>query len=194
MTRKTVFVLMLLATLGGTAIFVSAQAQKNPTEKPFVPGGRIDMQLDGGDYDVRPGAGNTIRVTLSGNTGNAKVAVNVNGTHADIAVKDTPHNNFHATIEVPATSDLRIRLTAGNLATGAIRGSKDIESAAGNMEITVGDLNDYFKADGSVNVGNLDADPFDKSKGGFFRSFKWSGHGKYQFHAHVGAGNLSLRR
>ena len=192
MKRRTVFVLVLLATFCGTAIL--AWAQKSPTEKPFVSGGRIDMQLEGGDYEVRPGAGNTIRVTLSGNTGNAKVAVNTNGTHADIQIKDTPHNNFHATIEVPATSDLRIRLTAGNLTTGSIRGSKDIESNAGNMEITVGDPNDYFKADGSVRVGNLDAAPFDTSKGGFFRSFKWSGHGKYQFHAQVGAGNLSLRR
>ncbi len=192
MKRRTVSVFVLLATLWSMAILASAQG--NPTEKPFVSGGRIDMQLEGGDYEVRPASGNTIRVTLSGNTGNAKVAVNTNGTHADISVKDTPHNNFHATIEVPVTSDLRIRLTAGNLTTGAIRGSKDIENKAGNVEITVGDPNDYFKADGSVSVGNLEADPFDTSKGGFFRSFKWSGHGKYQFHAHVGAGNLSLRR
>src|SRR5258708_1913145 len=117
-----------------------------------------------------------------------------NGNHVDISAKDTAHNNFHASSEVPVTSDLRIRLTAGNLTTGAIRGRKDIENKAGNVEITVGDPNDYFKADGSVSVGNLEADPFDTSKGGFFRSFKWSGHGKYQFHAHVGAGNLSLRR
>src|SRR5712691_5236299 len=88
MKRRTVFVLVLLATFCGTAIL--AWAQKSPTEKPFVSGGRIDMQLEGGDYDVRPGAGNTIRVTLSGNTGNAKVAVNTNGTHADIQIKDTP--------------------------------------------------------------------------------------------------------
>ena len=192
MQRRVVIILAVFVAIGATAIL--AWAQTNPTEKAFVSGGRIDMQLEGGDYEVRSTAGNNIRVTLSGNAGNAKVAVNTNGTHADIQVTDTPHNNFHATIEVPATSDIRIRLTAGNLTTGAIRGSKDIESRAGTMEITVGDPNDYFKADGSVRVGNLDAAPFDTSKGGFFRSFKWSGHGKYQFHAQVGAGNLTLRR
>jgi hypothetical protein len=56
-------------------------------EKPFVAGGSIDMQLDGGDYEVRPAADNHIRVTFSGNTGHAKVELTADGMHAGVHVK-----------------------------------------------------------------------------------------------------------
>lgn len=187
-----------LAAFAGLSIAVliplQLRAQANAPEKAFVSGGRIEMHLEGGDYEVRPSATNHIRVTLSGNVGNAKVALNTNGTHADLSVTDTPHNNFHAVIEVPAVADLRIRLTAGNLITGVIRGNKDIESHAGNAEIAVVDPKDYFKVDASVNAGNIDANVFGSSTGGLFRSLKWSGPGKYQIHAHLGAGNLEFHQ
>jgi len=194
--------LLLLVVPGAASLFPARlQAQTSPAsqasqtqEKQFLSGGRIEMQLEGGDYEVRPAADDRIRVTLRGNTGGVKVTVNTNGTHADVTVKDTPHNDFHAIIEVPATSDLRIRLTAGNLITGAIKGDKDIESNAGNAAITTGDPKDYARVDASVHVGNLNAESFEASKNGFFRSFKWSGQGKYTLHASLGAGNLTLHK
>lgn len=152
------------------------------------------MYLDGGDYEVRPGADDRIRVTLSGNIGNAKVELTTSGTLADVTVKDTPHDNFHATIEVPKAADLSIHLSAGNLAVAPIIGNKAIESHAGNAEISVGDPNDYSSVDASVTAGNIDADAFGGSKSGLFRHFKWSGRGKYTLQAHLGAGNLELRR
>ncbi|HWX55838.1 MAG TPA: hypothetical protein VN176_14715 [Verrucomicrobiae bacterium] len=187
----------LMARLTLAAFFAlaagSSPAQTNP-EKPFVSGGRIEMTLEGGDYEVRPGADNRVRVTLSGNIGSAKAAVNTNGTHADIEVTNTPHNNFHAIIEVPEVSDLRIRLTAGNLVTGAIKGNKDIQSNAGNAEITVGDPSQYASVDASVRAGNIDADVFGSSTSGLFRSFKWQGKGKYAVRARLGAGNLGFHK
>ena len=195
MKRKTRLAVGVILGLFLTVLLPTLlQAQANPIEKAFVSGGRIEMHLDGGDYEVRPGATNRIRVTLSGNTGNARVVLNTNGTHADLSVTDTPHNNFHVIIEVPAVADFRIQLTAGNLVTGAIRGNKDIESHAGNAEISVGNPKDYFKVDASVNAGNIDADVFGSSTGGLFRTFKWSGAGEYQIHAHLGAGNLEFHK
>jgi hypothetical protein len=183
---------LVAAGLCGSA-FRPAQSKANSSEKPFVYGGRIVMYLEAGDYEVQPAADNHIRVTLSGNVGNTKVELNTNGTHADVTVKDTPHNNFHATIEVPKTADLSIRLSAGNLIVAAITGNKDIQSHAGNAEISVGDPNDYSSVDASVKAGNIDADAFGGSKSGLFRHFKWSGRGKYTLQAHLGAGNLELR-
>jgi hypothetical protein len=170
-----------------------AQNKANMTEKPFVSAGKIDMQLDGGDYTIRPAADNHIRVTLSGNTGNAKVELTPSGTHANLVVKDTPHNNFHATIEVPKAADLTIRLSGGNLVIGAITGNKDVESTAGNTEIAVGDPNDYSSVDASVKAGDIDAGVFGGSKSGLFQHFTWSGRGKYTLRAKLGAGNLVLR-
>jgi hypothetical protein len=184
--------ILVAAGLCGSA-FLQAQSKPNSNEKPFVSGGRIVMYLEGGDYEVRAAADNRIRVMLSGNIGKTKVEINTNGTHADVTVKDTPHNNFHATIEVPKAADLGIRLSAGNLIVAAVTGNKDIESHAGNAEISVGDPNDYSSVDASVKAGNIDADAFGGSKSGLFRHFKWSGRGKYTLQAHLGAGNLELR-
>src|SRR5258708_18090039 len=97
MQRRVVILLAVFVALGATAIL--AWAQTNPTEKAFVSGGRIDMQLESGDYEVKPGTRNSIRVTLSGNTGNVELTINTNGTHADIQVNDPPHKYFLRTIE-----------------------------------------------------------------------------------------------
>jgi hypothetical protein len=173
---------------------LQAQNKANTTEKPFVSGGTIEMRLDGGNYTVRPAADNHIRVTLSGNTANAKVELTASGTRANLVVKDTPNNNFQVTIEVPKAADLVVRLSAGNLVLAAIAGNKDIQSTAGNTEIAVGDPNDYASVDASVKAGDIDAGVFGGSKSGLFAHFTWSGRGKYTLRASLGAGNLVLRK
>jgi hypothetical protein len=172
----------------------STQAQASKvTEKPFVSGGRIDMQLDGGSYTVRPTDGNAIRVTLSGNVGAATVDVTPQDTQANLSVKDTPHNDFRATIDVPQTADLVIRLAAGDLKVEAISGNKDIESNAGNVDIVTGDSKQYARVDASVQAGDINAGSFGESQSGLFRTLSWAGTGKYTLRAKLIAGNLTLR-
>lgn len=163
------------------------------TEKPFAAGGKIDIQLEGGAYEVQPAAGDRIRVTLSGNIGNAKVELAAEGTHAEVKVKDTPNNNFHATIEVPKTADLVIRLSGGDLLMAPITGNKDVEAYGGDIKIGVGDPNDYSSVDASVKAGDINAGVFGGSKSGLLQRFTWSGPGKYTLHASLGAGDLVLR-
>ena len=184
---------ILLAVGFCAPAFLQAQNKANATEKPFASGGKIDMQLDGGSYEIRPAAGNHIRVTLSGNVGNAKVELTTSGTHGDVKVKDTPHNNFQATIEVPKAADLVVRLTGGNLVMAEVTGNKDVESYGGNVQIAVGDPNEYSSVEAAVKAGDIDAGAFGGSKSGLFQQFKWWGRGKYTLRAHLGAGNLELR-
>ena len=165
------------------------------TEKQFAPGGSIEMQLEGGKYTIRPATGDQIRVALGGNAGNARVELTAEGTRANLAVKDTPHRDFQATIEVPKTADLVVRLKGGELVMSPITGNKDIESGAGDVEIAAGDVHDYASVDASVKVGDLDAGPFGKSAdSGLSPHFTWSGHGKYTLRASLGAGDLKLRQ
>jgi len=171
----------------------AAAEKPSVTEKTFVAGGSIAVHLDGGGYELWPAADHRIRITSSGNTGNTKVEITANGTHADIKVNDTPHNNFHATIEIPKAADLVIRLTGGDLVMAAITGNKDVESYGGDIRIAVGDPNDYSSVDASVKAGNIDAGVFGGSKSGLFPHFTWSGPGKYKLRANLGAGNLTLR-
>ena len=102
-------------------------------------------------------------------------------------------NAIHATIEVPALTDVRIRLTAGNLEMSGIKGDKDIEANAGNLNISVGTSSDWGDVDASVTAGDVNAPAFHESRGGLFRSLSWRGPGKYRLHVHLMAGDVNLR-
>jgi hypothetical protein len=170
-----------------------AQSPGSPVEKDFVSGGKIEITLQSGDYHVR--ASSDSRIHVRWNEASAKgvrAKLTTNGKSAELRVENTPHNNFHATIEVPALTDVRIRLTAGNLEMAGIKGDKDIEANAGNLNISVGSANDWGDVDASVTAGDLHAPAFQKATGGLFRSFKWKGPGKYMLHVHLTAGDINL--
>jgi hypothetical protein len=169
-------------------------AQKNVTEKPFVAGGRIELWLSAGEFEVKPSQDNRIRVTLTEQIGNTKVELTANGTQGKVVLRDTPNNNFGAVIEVPKMSELMIRMWAGDLSVAGVTGSKDVESKAGDIKIDAGDPNSYANVDASVTVGDLSAGPFGDTKGSFLtKSVNWSGKGKYTLRATLGAGDLKLR-
>jgi hypothetical protein len=188
-------VLLLPACQHGQSASSETSTETAPSrvaDKPFVAAGKINIALDGGGYEIKTAADNHIRVAVSGNTGDTKVDVAVDGSSADVKIKNTPHNNFRAIVEVPATADLVVRLSGGELKIAAITGNKDVESYAGNVQIAVGDPNDYASVDAAVKAGDLDASPFGGSKSGLLQDFNWSGKGKYTLRAHLGAGNLVL--
>lgn len=169
-----------------------AQRAGSPAEKDFVSGGKVEMTLESGDYDIRASSDNRIHVRWNEANG-ARVKLTTNGKSADLRVENTPHNDFHATIEVPAVADLRIRLTAGDLRVSGIKGDKDIEANAGDIIVSVGSSSDWGDVDASVTAGDLHAPAFKAATGGLFRSIKWKGPGKYRLHAHLMAGDISLR-
>ena len=162
-------------------------------EKPFAAGGRIEMQLDGGGYEVRPSKDNVVHIATDEHIGDASVSVTTEGTIARVETKNAP-NRFKATIDVPATADLVIHLMAGELVVGAIAGNKDIDSHAGNITIAVGNPDDYASVDATLKAGDIQADAFGGSKSGLMPHFTWTGPGKHTLRADLGAGNLILRR
>jgi hypothetical protein len=162
-------------------------------EKPFAAGGRIEMQLESGNYEIHAAAGNRVRIATDEHIGDASVEVTTEGTRATVQTKNTP-NQFRATIEVPVAADLVVHLTAGNLDIDAIAGSKDISSNAGNIKIAVGNADDYASVDATLKAGDIDASAFGGSKSGLMPHFTWSGPGKRTIRADLGAGNLVLRR
>ncbi len=196
MKSKANLVLLAAIVLSSCSV-VREPAPDQPSvikaDKPFAAAGSIDMQLASGDYAIRASPDEHIRVSFAGNIGNATADLGTTGTHANLAVRDTPHNNFRATVEVPATADLTLHLTAGNLELAAIAGNKDIDSKAGNVEISIPNANDYSTVDAAVLVGNLDAGPFGNSGSGLSPHLKWTGPGKYTLRANLTAGNLELK-
>jgi hypothetical protein len=185
---------MLLAGLSFMPISLSAQTLGSPAEKDFVSGGKVVITLESGDYNIRASSDNRIHVRWNeASTKGVRVKLTTNGKSADVRVENTPRDNFHATIEVPALTDVRVRLTAGNLEMGGIKGDKDIEANAGNLNISVGSSSDWGDVDASVTAGDVNAPAFHEARGGLFRSFRWKGPGKYRLHAHLMAGDVNLR-
>lgn len=185
-----------LLSVGTLALFCLPASAQNTQQQSFVSGGHVKIRLEAGDYKIQPSSDNNLRVTWFGDNvehAQVKVTIDAAGSSAEIRVQNTPHNNFHATIEVPAKTDLYVRLSAGDLTVSGITGSKDLESHAGDMIVDVGKPTDYSRVDASVTAGDLNADAFKVVKGGLFRSFTWHGPGAYSLHAHLLAGDLTLQ-
>ena len=89
------------------------------------------MQLDGGDYIIRASPDERIRVSFAGNTGNAAADLGTSGTHANLAIRDTPHSNFRATVEVPATADLTVISPAAISRSPPSQGTKILTARPG---------------------------------------------------------------
>ncbi len=186
--RVAMFAAIFQATSG-----LQAQTAGSPVEKNFVSGGKVTMTLESGEYDIRPSSDNRIHVRWNeASSKSVAVKLTTNGRSADLHVENTPHDNFHATIELPAETGVRIRMTAGNMTVTGIKGDKDIELNAGNLKISVGDSKDWGSVDASVTAGNVNASPFETNKSGLFRSFNWTGPGHYRLRAHLMAGNIDL--
>ena len=183
---------VLAVVLSLAPVSLTSQTSGNPAEKDFVSGGRIGITLESGDYDIRASSDNRIHVRWN-EASRARVKLTTNGKSADLRVENTPHNNFHATIEVPALTDLRIRLTAGDMSVAGIKGDKDIEANAGNLSVSVGSSSDWGDVDASVTAGDIHAPAFQAAKGGLFRSLNWKGPGKYRLHVRLRAGDVNLR-
>jgi len=188
------------AVLGAALVVAAMSAQDARTsdslERPFPSNGRIRMDLSAGDYRISGGQSNRIRlewkVPVADPLPRVKVQADVRGADAAISSEYPGNNRFRMLVEVPLQADLYVRLTAGDLRVEGVRGNKDIELHAGDLDIDVGRPEDYRHVDAAVWVGDLTAEAFRVNKEGLFRSFDWNGSGPYRLHAHLKAGDLRL--
>lgn len=192
--RSALAVAVVLAACG----LASAQAKIEPrsAERPFAPGGHVWMDLSAGDYEIRPGRDDRvwIRWTTSDpdDVGRCDAKLEAKGREMVIATS-SPMGGMRVEVEVPSRTDLTVRLSAGDLNLEGVKGSKDVSSWAGNVNIGVGSPDDYRKVEASVTAGDLTAKPFNVVKGGLFRSFTWQGPGTSTLKVRLTAGDLTLR-
>jgi len=156
----------------------------------------LDIELGSGDYQIVASSSDSIAVVYDDSNADAvrKVKVQIDSGHGQNHLKIAgPKANFHAVIEVPRKTDLRVRMSSGGLSIGDVEGNKDIEVLAGNLDINSLHPQDYAQADFSVRIGDMYAPLLKTAKSGLRRSFKTAGRGKYHLHAHVGIGDMTLR-
>ena len=173
-----------------------ATEAREVTERKFVSGGTVRLELAAGEYEIVASRDDNIRVIWDdrGKDADVTLRIDVQASRATLRT-DTPWTDGpKIRIELPRRTNVVLKLSAGELDISGIEGSKDISARAGDISIDLGPRDQYRYVNASVRVGELHADPFNVSKDGFFRSFEWTGTGKYELRAHLTVGELHLDR
>jgi hypothetical protein len=169
----------------------------HPFQVDYPSGSQLSLHLRSGDVRVVGSSENKVSVRVdSKNLGKArevKVVFDRSDNSAILRVSGGPKDDTQIVVEVPKATGLFVRMPAGELEISDVIGDKDVQIHAGELILHVGDPAEYSHVDASVMTGEIDASPFHEDHGGLFRSFHKDGNGKYKLHAHVGAGDLTLR-
>jgi hypothetical protein len=169
----------------------------HPFSVDFPSGSQLTIHARSGDVRVVGRDDNKVSVKVDAKDPEKAKEVKVRferfENSAELDVSGGPKNDIRITIEIPKFTGLFVRMPAGQLELSDIRGDKDVQLHAGELIVGVGNPGDYSHVEASVSTGGLEAEPFGESHGGLFRSFHKDGNGKYKLHAHVGAGELTLR-
>jgi hypothetical protein len=166
-------------------------------ERQFVSGGTVRLDLSAGDYDIVASTDDRIRITLTErgrDDPDAYVDLAIKGSQATIETDNSFDDGLAVRIELPRRTHIVLKLSAGDLKVHGIEGSKDVSARAGDVTIAIGPRDQYRHVNASIRIGDLNVEPFDVNKGGFFRSFEWTGKGKYDVRAHLTVGDLKLTR
>ncbi len=184
-------ILSVSLAIAGTEVAVIGE---QPVEVDFRSGGALKMDLCSSGVKVVGVDKPRLRVAYDSKKDMSKVSVRLksSGSEGIVEIDNCPHEDFRITIEVPRTSDLYVRMAAGQLDIDDVTGSKDLKMHAGEMNVELGRAEDYASVEASVMTGEVDAPIYNVNKGGLFRSIERKGPGRYRLSAHVGAGQVSL--
>jgi hypothetical protein len=191
--------LILLASLAlGAVAFAQTRTDDTAIERAFPEGGIVTLNLSSGDYTVRAGVSDRIRVTWRADDTNHEkdmkkitVTTDVFDHVATIRTKGpTRHARF--TIEIPRRSDVHLRVRAGDVRIEGIEGNKDVRMTAGDLRIDV-QPESLRHVHASVTFGDLKAHSLGIEKDGLRNTFDWFGAGEYTVAARLFAGDVTLR-
>jgi hypothetical protein len=191
------FLVFLLAAASGFSDTRVTEVGKERFEADFPSGGALRIKVRGGGIKIFGGDENKIMVRYEGDNAdqvkNVKVRLETIGTRGELEISGGPRNEFRIMIQVPRKTGIVVRVPGGDLNVEGIEGDKDVELTGGSLTLRAGDPQQYGRVDASVYAGGLNPGPFANSQGGLFNSFKHQGPGRYRLHAHVGAGDLTLK-
>jgi hypothetical protein len=170
--------------------------QNHPFSVPFAADSHLRVHLRGGDFRIVGNDENRIVVRFTGrNADEARdltVRLTENGKENELRILHGPKNELSVTVEIPAHTDVYVRMSGGDLDIEHVTGNKDVSLVAGDMKIDAGNPSDYARVSASVRFGDVYAPDFGEAKGWMGGSINTTGPGKYTLHAHVFAGDLTL--
>jgi hypothetical protein len=157
----------------------------------------VRLRLHDGDFRIVGSDSDDITIQTNGKnqplSKKMKVHLERTGDSLSITFSHVPKNECQVTIAVPKETNLFARMRAGDLSVDGVSGDKDLELTGGDMSIQVADPADYGPVDLKVKFGDVSGSLFGDPKGWMGSSLKRDGNGRYKLHAHVFAGDLTLR-
>jgi hypothetical protein len=196
MRRQPLIVLAVSIGLLASASPGATGPDGDRLERPFAAGGQITMDLSAGRYVIAGKSDPRLLVRWStkkpSDREGVSVRADVSGRSAQL-VTNSSSDGLRVDIDVPARTDLVISLSAGDFTLSGVEGSKDISVWAGDLKIDVANPADYKSVYASVTAGEIEAEAFDRSTHGLFRSFEHTGSGKYNLRVRLTAGHITLR-
>lgn len=157
----------------------------------------VRLHLHDGDFRIVGSDSDDIEIRTDGKNQplakKMKVHMQRAGDSLNITFANVPKKDCQVTIAVPRETNLFARMRAGDLAVDGVTGDKDLELTGGDMSIQVPNPADYGPVDLKVRFGDVSGSQFGDPKGWLGNSLKRDANGKYRLHAHVFAGDLTLR-
>jgi hypothetical protein len=167
--------------------------------REFSPGGMLHVHLKVGDLHIRRGDSNKInlRYTIKSrherNVKNSSVDFDVHGSDAtlDFHAPTSSNTSFDVELEVPANTNIDTHMKVGDLTVENVEGDKDLELGVGDIRVTR-EPSTYRLVRASTGIGDVNSDGYGESSGWLGKTLKYTGEGKYELHAHVGVGDITL--
>jgi len=157
----------------------------------------LRLHLGDGDFRIVGGDSKEIMIHTDGKNrvqaSKMQVQLKRTGDSLDITFLHVPKSEVQVTITVPKETNLYARMRAGDLSVDGITGDKDVELTGGDLRIQVPDPAQYGSVDLSVRFGDVSGSQFGSPKGWIGNTLRRDGSGPYRLHAHVFAGDLTLK-
>ena len=120
-------------------------AEAKVTERVFMSGGTVRLDLAAGEYEIVASKDNHIRVSWDdrGKDADVTLRIDVNASRATVRTETPWKDGPTIRIELPRRTNMVVRLTAGDLKIKGIEGSKDVSARAGDVIISVGPREQY---------------------------------------------------
>jgi hypothetical protein len=192
----TLVLLSSAAVFGAAAFGEAPQTGRVQYEFDLAPAKTLSLKIRSGDVVIEGSDAPKLSVSFdgekSGRATDVKVTFNDKDDTVECAITDGPRNDFRILIAVPRNVNLIVRMPFGAMQILEVVGSKDVSLRAGDLDIDVGNTDDYAHIEASVGTGEIDVSALGVETSGFFRKFRKDGAGTFRLLAHITAGQLTL--
>jgi hypothetical protein len=198
MIQGTIIICLLLAPFCAASNHKEYEDTRDEV-RDFAGGGMVHVRLGVGDLRIVRGDSDKIRVHYTVKSDresklqDARLAFEVRSHDANIEFHAPRSGNtqFDVEIEVPPNTNLDVHDKVGDLTVTDIDGDKDLNLGVGDVRVEE-ERTAYHFVQASTSIGDVNGNAYGESSGWLDKTLKYHGDGKYELHAHVSVGDITL--